>query len=107
MGFVSGCITVSQRAYDSLPNEQRDVLRAAAAKAQQRFEDLGRQQDEALLHGGLFVKQGLTVVPVAPELKDAYERAALLARTQLADKLVPHAQLQRAQQLLEDYRRHK
>jgi TRAP-type C4-dicarboxylate transport system substrate-binding protein len=107
MGFVSGCIVVSLRAFDQVPLETRDGFRAAAAKLQMRFEDLGRLQDEQLLHGGLFLKQGLK--PMTPEeaLRDGYRKAALELRGTMATQVAPRGQLDKVQQLLDEYRRGK
>src|SRR5262249_46757868 len=104
MGFVTGCVVVSQRAFDTIPSEVRDAFRAAGAKLQARMEDLGRQQDESLLHGGLFVKQGLKQLSVPSDLKQGYEKAARGARTELGKKLVPQSVQEQVQSLLEEFR---
>jgi TRAP-type C4-dicarboxylate transport system substrate-binding protein len=107
MGFVTGCVVIAQRAFDQIPADQREAFKAAGAKMQNRFEDLGRVQDEQLLHGGMFAKQGLRPVPVSTDLKSSYEKAALSARSQLGKKLVGGPQLEQVQQLLEEFRAQK
>jgi TRAP-type C4-dicarboxylate transport system substrate-binding protein len=104
MGFVTGCVMVSQRAYDQIPIDARDAFRAAGAKLQMRFEDLGRTQDEQLLHGGLFIKQGLKPMAAEAALRDAYHKAALEVRARLGDKLAPRSTIDRVQALLDEYR---
>jgi TRAP-type C4-dicarboxylate transport system substrate-binding protein len=103
MGFVSACVLIAQRAYDQIPLQARDAFRAATAKLQVRFADLGRQQDEALMHG--FTKQGLKPLPVTPEFRTAYAKAARAVREQLQPKLVPKATLARVQDVLDQFRR--
>jgi hypothetical protein len=107
MGFVTGCVVVAQRAFDMIPADVRDAFKAAGAKLQNRMEDLGRLQDEQLLHGGMFVKQGLKQVPVSTDLRTSYQKAASTARTQLGKKLVSGPQLDQVQQLLDEYRQQK
>lgn len=104
MGFVSGCVVLSRRAFDMLPIESRQVLDAAIAKLQQRMEDLEEQQDAALL-GGLFARRGLHTLPVSAAFQEAYAKAARTAQERLGEKLVPKAALDRARALLAEYRR--
>jgi len=104
LGFVTGCIVLAQRAFDQIPAEQRENFRAAAAKLQLRFEDLGRQQDEALMSGGLFMKQGLKTVPATAEFRRQYEKAIREARLKLGETLVPKPELEKVSQLLDEYR---
>ena len=61
--YYVGCLVIAARAFDVLPIEQQRILRAAVGKGAARMEELGRQQDDALL-GGLFERQGLHTVPV-------------------------------------------
>jgi len=105
IGFVSGCILVSQRAFDTVPADARDAFRGATAKLATRMEDLGRQQDDALLHGGLLARQGLKLVQATPELKQSYDQRARAARTELGHKLVPGPQLEQVQQVLDELHR--
>jgi len=103
MGFLSGCLIVSNRAFDALPIEGQTAFRSAAAKLQRRVEDLGREQDRAILNG-MFARQGLQSVPVSAEFRAEFFDLARQARDQLRDRLVPHALLSRVMSLLADYR---
>jgi TRAP-type C4-dicarboxylate transport system substrate-binding protein len=107
MGFVSGCIVVSQRAFDTIPMGARDAALASANKLQARMEDLGKQQDEALLHGGGFSKQGLKQTSVSAEMRDSFRKAALAARAELRNKLVTEKPLEQVQQLVDEFRRQR
>jgi TRAP-type C4-dicarboxylate transport system substrate-binding protein len=105
MGFLNACVMVSQRAFDLVPAESREAFRAAGAKLQRRMEDMGRLQDEQLLKGGLFVKQGLTPRTAEPGLRDGYEKAARDARVKLAPQLAPRSQIEKVEHFLAEYRR--
>jgi TRAP-type C4-dicarboxylate transport system substrate-binding protein len=79
IGFLTACTLISNRAFDSLPVEfQRGILEAGA-KFGARMDDIGRQQDEALL-GGLLEKQGLHAVPVSDGFREQLTEAARAAR---------------------------
>jgi TRAP-type C4-dicarboxylate transport system substrate-binding protein len=103
VSFLTGCIVVATRAWDDLSIEAQAAIRAAAAKLQVRFEDVGHSQDEALL-GGLFARQGLRPVPVSASFRSEFFEAARAAREALGDKLVPRALLTRVLEVLADYR---
>jgi len=100
---LSGCLVVSNRAFDPLPLELREALRAAAAKTQMRLEELGRTQDEALL-GGLFARQGLKPVPPSDSFRSEFLEAARGVRDKLGDKLVARPIVGRVIEMLADYR---
>jgi TRAP-type C4-dicarboxylate transport system substrate-binding protein len=102
-GFLRGCIIIAARAFDPLTVEQQAAVRAAAAKAIARIEEVGRAQDEELL-GGLFQRQGLTVVAASPAMRAEFFEAARRAREKLGDKLVPRELVARVQSMLADYR---
>jgi TRAP-type C4-dicarboxylate transport system substrate-binding protein len=74
VAYLAGCFIVTRRVFDQLSVEAQQELRTAAAKLQQRVEDLGRQQDQLLL-GGLFAKQGAHVLPVAEPFRAEFENA--------------------------------
>jgi TRAP-type C4-dicarboxylate transport system substrate-binding protein len=107
MGFVNACVVVTQRAFDQIPAGSRDAFRAAGAKLQGRFEDVGRQQDDALFKGGLFARQGLRMISASTDFVKQYEQAAMSAHRKLAESLVPRPQLERVQSLLDEYRARK
>jgi TRAP-type C4-dicarboxylate transport system substrate-binding protein len=104
VGFLAGCVIMSARAMDGLPNELREVLKTAGAHLAARFEDVGRATDEALL-GGAFAKQGMAPVIVSPTLQAAYEGVAAEARVRLSDKLAPRPVLDRVAGIIDEYRR--
>jgi TRAP-type transport system periplasmic protein len=103
-GFVSACVLLSNRAFDALPNESRDALRTATAKLQARVQDLGHQQDDALL-GGLFARQGTTALKASDSFRRQYAEAAARARASLGDKLGAPDVLSQALALVESFRR--
>jgi TRAP-type transport system periplasmic protein len=101
VGVLTGCLIVATRAFDSLPLEAQQVLRGAAAKAAERLEVLGRQQDDALL-GGLFTKHGLSFVPVTERFRAEFFQAAAAARETL--DVIPQPLLLKVTSWLADYR---
>lgn len=101
--FLRGCLLISSRAYNQLPVSGQQALRQAAAKTIARLEEIGREQDEALLNG-LFAKQGLRQMPASEVFRGEFFAAARAAREALGDKLVPAALLTRILSLLADYR---
>lgn len=103
IGYVQGCMLVSNRAWDRLSQRQRDVVMAAAAKCAHRFEEVGREQEAQLL-GGLFERQGLKRVNASTALRAQYFEAARAARERLGDKLAPRALLDQVLRILADYR---
>jgi TRAP-type transport system periplasmic protein len=104
LGLLPGCLLFRQRSFDALPDGDRQVLRAAAAKLGVRFTEVTQQQDEALL-GGVFSRAG--VKPVVP---DAQFRSEILAATRaVRDKLIDEGLVSRelvsrVQVLLADHR---
>jgi TRAP-type C4-dicarboxylate transport system substrate-binding protein len=102
LGWISACLLVADRAFDALPATGQQLLRTAAAKLHAQMEDLGRQQDDALL-GGLFQKQGLTTVPVSESFRAEFLETARANRERLGD-LVPEALLLQVSSWLADYR---
>ncbi len=75
-GFLPGCFLLSNRAFDALPVESQKAIRDAAARFQAHMEEVGREQDAQLVEGGLFRRQGLSLVPVTPAFRDAFYAAA-------------------------------
>jgi TRAP-type C4-dicarboxylate transport system substrate-binding protein len=103
MGYLWGCAVVSQRSFNKLSPDSQRVLLAAAAKLAVRFEEVGQQQDQALV-GGLFARQGVTTVAVTPELKAELLAESRTVRDQIGGKLVDPDLLQKVLALLADYR---
>jgi TRAP-type C4-dicarboxylate transport system substrate-binding protein len=103
LGYIWGCLIVTERAFNRLPAEYQAVVRSAGAKLGARLEAVGAEQDGALLHG-LFQRQGLTSTPASPQLRSELFSASLQARDRLGDKLVPHELLQEVLAILADYR---
>ncbi|MDB4964638.1 MAG: TRAP-type C4-dicarboxylate transport system, substrate-binding protein [Myxococcales bacterium] len=103
VGYVQGCMLLSNRAWDRLSVHHRDAVMSAAAKCSHRFEEVGRHEEEQLL-GGLFERQGLKKVALSTALRAQYFEAARAARERLGDKLLPRALLDQVMRLLADYR---
>jgi TRAP-type C4-dicarboxylate transport system substrate-binding protein len=103
MGFLVGCIVVSNRSYDRLPLEHQQILKAAAAKLNVRADLVGRHQDDMLL-GGVFQRQGMKTLPVTAPMRQEFFEAARDARKKLGEKLVPEALLREVLGLLADFR---
>jgi len=93
--FLPGCMVISQRAFDQLTVDQRNVLTNASGKFVQRFADLGQSQD-ALLLNGLFEKQGLKRVPVSAQFLAEFRQAADRVREQLVGKMLTEHQVDAA-----------
>jgi TRAP-type C4-dicarboxylate transport system substrate-binding protein len=102
-GHLNGCFLVANRAFDRLPIEHQQVVRGAVSKLAGRLEDISRHDDEALV-GGLFEKQGLTVVTPSAVFKAEFYAAAEKARAAVTDKLVPRAILDRVLKALSEER---
>jgi hypothetical protein len=86
-----------------LPTAYQTALREAGAQLHERFEEVGRRTDEQLL-GGMFQKQGLTVVPVSEAFRAEFFAEADKARAQIATRYVSSELLARVAQLLADHR---
>jgi TRAP-type C4-dicarboxylate transport system substrate-binding protein len=105
MGFISGCLVVAQRAFDQLSVEERKLLRDAAAKMELRMDETARQQEEALLKGGLFARQGLSPIAATEALRREYETTASAVFAKLGHKIVAGPQLETVQRLLGEFRK--
>ncbi len=102
-GFLTGCVLVSNAAFDRLPLALQTVVRGSIAKYDMRFEDLGKRQDDALL-GGLFARQGLVQVPADASFRAAFFSAARAARERAGSRFVKPEQLDQVLRMLADYR---
>jgi TRAP-type C4-dicarboxylate transport system substrate-binding protein len=103
LGYLPGCMAMTNRAWDQLNNDDRTQLTEAAAKFQARLHSLGRTQDIELLDS-LFVRQGLKKVPVSAGFASEFFEAASAARQAVRDKLIPGALIERITGWVADYR---
>ena len=101
--YIWSCLVMTERSLQRLPLPYQEALRIGANRARERFEEMGRRTDEALL-GGLFAKQGATSVPVSESLRAEYNAAARQARNKVSDRFVPRELVDRVLQMLADYR---
>ncbi|MCU1280029.1 MAG: TRAP-type C4-dicarboxylate transporter, periplasmic component [bacterium] len=101
--YLWSCLVVTERSLQHLPTQYQDSLRVSAARARERFEEMGRRTDEELL-GGLFAKQGARSVPVSSSFRAEYIAAARAARNKVADRFMPRELVDRVLQMLADYR---
>ena len=101
--YYVGCLVIAASAFDALPVEQQKILRAAVGKGAARMEELGRQQDDALL-GGLFERQGLHTIPVSPAFRTEFFEASRETRQRLGERVVPSALIARVMSWLGDFR---
>jgi TRAP-type C4-dicarboxylate transport system substrate-binding protein len=103
IGVLPGCLVIAQHAFDALSVEDREIIRGATAMFMVRFEEMGRQQDEALL-GGLFDKQGMKRVPVPRDLHDQFFDEARRVREQVAGEVSSPELLHQVLGWLADFR---
>jgi TRAP-type transport system periplasmic protein len=103
MAAVPGCLIVAQRALDALPIVHQQALRAAGARMEVRFEEIGQREDAALV-GGLFERQGLTRVHADANFRTEFFEAARLARERIGAELVAPELIQQVLSWLGDYR---
>jgi TRAP-type C4-dicarboxylate transport system substrate-binding protein len=103
MGFLAGCLLVSQRTWDRLPYTARQRIEGAAAKAMERMTDLMRR-DEELLLGGVFQRQGLQVTNPPTKLRLESFEAMRTVRDRLIGSEIPADVLSRAERWLSDFR---
>jgi TRAP-type C4-dicarboxylate transport system substrate-binding protein len=102
VGYLTGCMLVSRRAWDALSHDDQQVIQSAAAKLQVRIQETTRQMDESLL-SGLFAKQGLQALPVPPSLQAEFAAAAREAQKQV-EALAPAATVERVSAWIAEYR---
>ena len=103
LGFVVGCLVVANRAFDALPLAAQQELRVASAHAKRQFEEIGRTQEDQLLHG-LFERQGLRAVHADEGARVSFFEAARAAREQAATKLLSPSLIAEVLGMLADYR---
>jgi TRAP-type C4-dicarboxylate transport system substrate-binding protein len=102
VGYLTGCMLVSRRAWDSLTHDDQQSIESAAAKLQMRLEDATKQIDSSLM-SGLFARQGMQMLPVPPALQSEFAAAAREAQKQ-AEKLSPPGTLEQIATWLAEYR---
>ena len=103
LGYLPGCMVVTERAWDTLEVGERAAINNSLAKFLARLEDLGRRQDAELL-GGLFERQGLITVPLSPAFVAELAALAKRARDAVRDKLLPGELVDRVSAWVTDYR---
>ncbi len=103
LGYLIGCALLENRAYDQLPPEYQQIVRAAGARMEIRMEEIGQQQDEELLGDG-FKRQGLVTVPVGKAFQSRFYAEAQAAGERLGERLVPRALFDQVLRMLADYR---
>jgi TRAP-type C4-dicarboxylate transport system substrate-binding protein len=101
-GYLAGCLVISQRSWDRLTPEQRQIVRSDGAKAIARLDEISRDMDARLL-GGLFQKQGLVVAKPTDPMNKEFLAAARAARSR-PDAPVPAALLKKVEDLLTEKR---
>jgi TRAP-type C4-dicarboxylate transport system substrate-binding protein len=102
VGFISGCLTIANRAFDPLPLETQRTLRNASGRLRMAFEAIGKSQDQALLDG-LFARQGLKRLAVKEVAQSEFAAAARSARARLGPRLVPSKWFEGVRAVLEEH----
>ena len=103
VGYVMGCMVVTNSAFDPLPYEAKEAVHAAAGRLMRRMEEQGEQQDEALV-GSLFEKQGMHRVEVPKSFRTDFLEAAREARRKLGAMVTKQKLLDEINGWLADYR---
>jgi TRAP-type C4-dicarboxylate transport system substrate-binding protein len=103
INMLPGCLVIASRAFERMAPVIKDDVREAGARMAVRFDQSGRDIDNALING-LFEKQGLVKLPVSDALRSAFFQAARAAREKLAPELVSRALLEQVLGWLADYR---
>jgi len=103
VGYVLGCLVMAESALDPLPTEAQNAVRGAAGRLMRHMEDMGEQQDAALVHS-LFEKQGMRRVEVSKLFRTEFLDAARAARLKLGPSLTTQSLLDDINGWLADYR---
>jgi TRAP-type C4-dicarboxylate transport system substrate-binding protein len=98
---ILGCMVVTSRALDRISIENRQLISSATAKFILRLEDVGAHSDEQLL-GGLFEKQGVTMVRPDAKMRADFDQAARASWEKAA--VVPAALIAEVESLLSEFR---
>src|SRR5258706_14417945 len=78
-GFLPGCLTISNAAFDGLPLEAQRAVRQASARFIAHFAEIGREQSDQLVNG-LFEKPGLHKIDPSPAFREEFFATAQKAR---------------------------
>jgi TRAP-type C4-dicarboxylate transport system substrate-binding protein len=97
------CLVLANSALDPLPLEAQQLVRTAAAKFMSRFDESSHELENELMNG-LFQKQGLTRVPLTPQLQKELMAATRAARPRVAKALLPPGLLPTVEKMLDEYR---
>jgi len=100
---LPACVVISSAVFEALPFESQSALRAAAAKATLRFEDVNGSQEDALL-GGLFDRQGTHLVDASATFRASFLETARVARESLPESIIPKALITKVLGWLSDFR---
>ena len=103
VGYVMGCMVVTNDAFDPLPLEAQRVVHGAAGRLMRQMEDIGQRQDDALINS-LFAKQGAHRVAVSQSFRTEFLDAARAARLKLGAALTTQTLLDEINGWLADYR---
>jgi len=103
VGYVMGCLVVTNSAFDPLPLEAQKAVHAASGRLMRHMEDMGEQQDGVLLTS-LFAKQGMHRIEVGKGFRSDFLDAARAARLKLGAALASPALLDEINGWLADYR---
>ena len=100
--FLYGCVIMKSTSYHQLSADDQKALAGAGAELRDRFNELDRQEEEALFNG-IFQHQGVQIVPVSERFRAEFFAAANAARRKAAP-LLPPGLIDRVQDFLADYR---
>ncbi|MDB4966518.1 MAG: C4-dicarboxylate transporter [Myxococcales bacterium] len=98
------CMVVTRAAFEALPLDHQAIVRSAVAKLLVRFNDESEFSDERLM-GGLFQRQGLTVLRPDDRFKKEFQAASEEAWKKL-ETAVPPSLLAQVQTMLAALRKH-
>ena len=103
VGYVMGCMVMTNNAFDPLPIDAQQAVQAAAGRLMRHMEDMGEEQDAALV-GTLFEKQGMHRIDVPQSLRSEFLDAARAARHKLGHELATQRLLDEINEWLADFR---
>jgi TRAP-type C4-dicarboxylate transport system substrate-binding protein len=103
VGYLMGCLVVTNNAFDPLPLAAQKAVQGAAGRLMRHMEDMGEQQDTALLKS-LFAKQGMHRIEVSKGFRTDFLDAARAARLKLGAALTTQPLLDEINGWLADYR---
>jgi TRAP-type C4-dicarboxylate transport system substrate-binding protein len=104
LDFLSACLTIDQRSFDPLPDNQRRALVEASIKAGLRITEVSQQLDARLMDEGLFTRQGVTIVPVSEAFRSEFYQQAEQVRERMKPRLPDPTLVDRILALLADFR---